>query len=84
VPDEAIGIFVDDLSNVLINNSDLTIQNIQVTPSSALGLETIDSQIQMNGGGLSVTGGNTSGLTSGTNIVLNGVTCTLNGTSFTC
>ena len=85
VTDEAIGIFADGLSTASINNSNLTIRNIQVpTPSSALGLETTNSQIQMNGGSLSVTGDNTSELTSGTNIVLNGVACTLNATSLIC
>ncbi len=85
VSDEVLGIFADGTSTVSINNSDLTIQNIRVpTPSSALGLETIDSQIQMNGGSLSVIGDDTSELTSGTNIVLNGVACTLNGISLIC
>jgi hypothetical protein len=79
---DAIGILVENDSTAFINNSNININSFN---QISTGLQTVStmSEIEMNGGNLTVLG-TESILTFGQNIVLRGVTCMLNGVEEPC
>lgn len=79
---DAIAIEASSDSSALINNSNISVNSFNQTST---GLQTIDnlSEIEMNGGSLTVFG-DASELRIGSNIIFNSVICTLNNVTMNC